>query len=116
MARIRWGLVLGVVVASLVNAATASATPGTADQAALAAKFAPVIRMVGAPTACGPGLPYVPTDVQLLFDNPEVALRGPWGPNDLVKVAPSAQDLAAGLFDYHLDFPGDALDPGCGYL
>jgi hypothetical protein len=116
MARIRWGLVLGIVVASLVNAATASASPGTAEQAALAARFAPVIRLVGAPSSCGPGLPYVPTDVQLLFNNPEVALRGPWGPNDLVKVAPAAPDLAAGLFDYHLDFPGSALDPGCGYL
>jgi hypothetical protein len=113
---IRCGLVLGIVVAVLVNAAAASASAGTADQAALAAKFSPVIRLVGAPGSCGPGLPYVPTDVQLLFDNPEVALRGPWGPNDLVKVAPAAQDLAAGLFEYHLDFPGDALNPGCGYL
>ena len=116
MARIRWGLVLGIVVASLVYAATASASPGTADQQALAARFAPVVRLVTAPQSCGPGLPYVPTNVQLLFDNPEVALRGPWGPNDLVKVAPSAQDLAAGLYEYHLDFPGDALNPGCGYL
>jgi hypothetical protein len=116
MARIRWGLVLGVVVALLVNAATASAAPDTADQAALAARFAPVIRLVGAPESCGPGLPFVPINVQLLFDNQEVALRGPWGPNDLVKVGPSAQDLAAGLYEYHLDFPGDALSPGCGYL
>ena len=24
--------------------------------------------------------------------------------------------ILAGLFEYHLDFPGNALDPGCGYL
>ena len=35
-------------------------------------------------------------------------------PVDLVKVGPKADDLA-GLFEYHLDFPGNALNPGCGY-
>ena len=34
---------------------------------------------------------------------------------DLVKIAPSARDLTGGLYEYHLDFPGDALSPGCGY-
>ena len=116
MARIPWVLGLGIVIAVLVNAGAAWASAGAADQAALAAKFSPVVRLVGAPESCGPGLPYVPTNVQLLFDNHEVALRGPWGPDDLVKVAPTAQDMASGLFNYHLDFPGDALDPGCGYL
>ena len=28
--------------------------------------------------------------------------------------APKADDLA-GLYEYHLDFPGNALNPGCGY-
>ena len=43
-----------------------------------------------------------------------MALRGPWG-RDLVKIAPSARDLSPQRYEYHLDFPGDALDPGCGY-
>jgi hypothetical protein len=43
-----------------------------------------------------------------------VALRGPWNATDLVKIAPTAKDLA-GLYEYHLDFPGSALDPGCSY-
>src|SRR6516164_7907102 len=114
MARFPWQGVL-LIVASLL-ATTGTAYANTSDDAALAARFAPVVRLVGAGESCGQGMPYVPTDVGLLFDNPEVALRGPWGPSDLVKVAPSAQDLAAGLFEYHLDFPGDALSPGCGYL
>ena len=45
-----------------------------------------------------------------------MALRGPWGPADLVKIGPTAKDLSKGLFDYHLDFPGSALAPGCDYL
>jgi hypothetical protein len=114
IARYRWLLGVAVVAWLLLSAAGASATTG--DEAALAAKFAPVIRLVNHPEVCGPGDPYVPTDVQLLFDNPTVALRGPWKAGDLVKVAPSANDLTAGLYEYHLDFPGDALSPGCGYL
>jgi hypothetical protein len=32
-----------------------------------------------------------------------------------VKVAPTARDLSVGLFEYHLDFPGNALSPKCTY-
>ena len=44
-------------------------------------------------------------NVDLLFDEPTVALRGPWGGGDLVEIAPTADDLADGLYEYHLDFP-----------
>ncbi len=84
------------------------------DQSALAARFAPVVRLVAQTEACGPGEPYRPLDVNLLFGEPTVALRGPWRPPDLVTIAPTAGDLV-GRFEYHLDFPGDALDPGCSY-
>ncbi len=53
-------------------------------------------------------------DVDLLFGEQTVALRGPWNTTDLVKIAPTAKDLA-NLYEYHLDFPGSALDPGCSY-
>jgi hypothetical protein len=33
-----------------------------------------------------------------------------------VKIGPTASDLAHGLYEYHVDFPGDALHPGCDYL
>jgi hypothetical protein len=107
--------VLGLIAAlaiALSVAPAASATVG--DEEALAAKYAPVVRLVEQPEQCGPGEPYVPMDVTTLFDNDTVALRGPWNRTDLVKVGPTAGDLA-GLYEYHLDFPGDALDPGCGY-
>ena len=51
-------------------------------------------------------------DVDALFGDSTVALRGPWNAFDLVKIGPTADDLA-GLFEYHLDFPGNALEPGC---
>jgi hypothetical protein len=54
-------------------------------------------------------------DVDVLFDEPTVALRGPWNPADLVEIGPSADDLTQGRYEYHLDFPGHALEPGCTY-
>jgi len=99
-------------LAALVLATTASAD--LADETALAEKFAPVVRLVEQPEECGPGEPYIPTDVDVLFGEPTVALRGPWSPTDLVKIGPAAPDLAE-LYEYHLDFPGNPLEPGCTY-
>ena len=103
---------LALALAALITPALALAD--AADDEALAERFAPVVRLVEQPEECGPGEPYEPTDVDVLFDEPTVALRGPWNPTDLVKIGPSAEDLV-GRYEYHLDFPGNALDPGCDY-
>ena len=79
---------------------------------ALAERHAPVVRVVEQTEECGHGEPFVPTDVDLLFGEPTVALRGPWNRTDLVKIAPSARDLVD-RYEYHLDFPGDPLNAGC---
>jgi len=84
------------------------------DERALARKFSPVVRIVEQKEECGPGEPYEPMDVDALFDEDTVALRGPWNDVDLVKIAPTARDLV-GRYEYHLDFPGSPLSPGCGY-
>jgi hypothetical protein len=101
-----------LAVVALVTASGAVAA--LADEEALAERYAPVVRTVEQEEDCGHGEPYEPVDVDVLFDEPTVALRGPWNPIDLVKVGPTAEDLS-GLYQYHLDFPGDALDPGCDY-
>jgi hypothetical protein len=107
------------LVALAAAAALAVAPFARADDASeqkLAERYAPVVRLVEHNGDCGPGYPYLPIDVDALFGDPTVALRGPWGGGDLVKIGPTAADLAKGLFEYHLDFPGDALHPGCTYL
>ncbi len=101
-----------VLVGALAFAAPALA--GAEDEQALAEKYAPVVRLVEQPVECGPGEPYIPTDVDVLFDESTVALRGPWNRTDLVKIGPEATDLE-NLYEYHLDFPGDPLDAGCDY-
>ena len=85
------------------------------DEQTLAERYAPVVRLVRQAESCGPGEPFVPTDVDTLLGNDTVALRGPWDTDDLVKIAPTADDLRRGLTGYHLDFPGNPLDPGCSY-
>ena len=108
--------VRALVVAVLVALAAAPAAGAdTADETALAERYAPVVRLVEQAEECGPGEPYEPLDVDVLFDEPTVALRGPWGSGDLIQVGPSADDLTGGLYEYHLDFPGNALAPGCDY-
>ena len=102
------------------TARTATATPAATtasadDEQALAEKYAPVTRLVQQAEDCGPGEPFVPTDVDTLLGNDTVALRGPWDTDDLVKIAPAAADLGKGLTGYHLDFPGSPLNPGCSY-
>ena len=93
---------------------TPAAAADLADEVALAERHAPIVRLVEQPEECGPGEPYEPIDVDILFDEPTVALRGPWNRTDLVEIAPKAERIV-GLFNYHLDYPGDALSPGCDY-
>ena len=105
---------LPALVATVALAWAPAAAADLADERALAERHAPVVRLVEQEEECGPGEPYRPLDVDLLFDEPTVALRGPWNPVDLVKIGPTASDLAD-LYEYHLDFPGHALHPGCDY-
>jgi hypothetical protein len=110
-ARLRLLTLFGLAALAL----SASAHASVADEHALAERYAPVVRLVEQKEECGPGEPYEPLDVNALFGEPTVALRGPWNATDLVKIAPTAVDLAGNRYDYHLDFPGNALEPGCGY-
>ena len=105
---------LGAVALLLALLLPAAAAADLGDEQALAERYAPVVRLVDQAEECGPGEPYEPMDVDRVFGESTVALRGPWNPTDLVKIGPTAKDLA-GLYEYHLDFPGNALNPGCDY-
>ncbi|MGH3022601.1 MAG: hypothetical protein ACRDNI_03000 [Gaiellaceae bacterium] len=103
-----------LVVACLALVGAPSAAADLADETALAERFAPVVRIVELEEECGYGEKYGPIDVELLFDEPTVSLRGPWNATDLIELGPAASDLVD-RFDYHLDFPGNTLEPGCTY-
>jgi Vacuolar protein sorting-associated protein 62 len=107
----------GAIPAFALLACGAAAGPAYGNDRAgeLARRFAPIVRLQAQPEPCGHGEPYQPTDVAALLGDDEVALRGPWDRTNIVKIGPTAEDLAGGLFGYHLDFPGDPLVPGCDY-
>lgn len=104
-----------VSAAAVWTPAGAMARQAPAAEAELARTYAPVVELPDPPDACEAGEPYEPTDIDLLMGNDEIALRGPWDTTSIVAVAPTAARLARGLRGYHLDFPGDALRPGCTY-
>jgi hypothetical protein len=103
---------LAAITLALVFAGAAAAQSAEEE---LAARYAPVVRLVEQQEECGPGEPYEPIDIEAILDEDTVSLRGPWRSNDLVEIGPSADDLGRGLYEYNLDFPGDALNPGCDY-
>ena len=105
-----------VTLACLAATAAALAAPARAapPDEDLAEKYAPVVRLVEQEEECGYGEAYLPLDVDVLMQNEEIVLRGPWDAVNVVEIAPAATGLT-GKVGYHLDFPGDALDPGCSY-
>ena len=94
----------------------APAAAAHADETALAERYAPVVRLVADTGGCETGEAVRADRRRRLFGEPTVALRGPWGSGDLVKIGPTRRAISQGLYEYHLDFPGNALDPGCDYL
>ncbi len=129
-ARVRWGgrhrrpvqtatvaLVACVSVLGLVvepaSADAPAQSPDDADQQ-LVERFAPIIMVKQQDEECdSAGEQYLPTSVDVVLDNPEVALRQ-MGPGDpVVKWAPGAADLVGLGEGFFLDFPGSALSPGC---
>jgi hypothetical protein len=104
-----------VVAVATVCALTLAGPAVAGPEEDLAARYAPVVRLVEQAEECGPGEPYRPSDIDAFLDEETISLRGPWRSNDLVEIAPGAEDLGRGLYEYNLDFPGDALNPGCDY-
>ncbi|MEU4393758.1 hypothetical protein [Kribbella sp. NPDC023855] len=95
--------------------AAAAGNPEDAAAAALAERYAPVVRLQGDSSNCANGEQFQPTDVEAVLGDQQVALRGPWRPPDLVRPQPEGKDLGLTFPGHFLDFPGDPLRPGCTY-
>lgn len=81
----------------------------------LAEQFAPVLMLQQQTDACGPGEPYDPVPVEVVLDNPEVALRQVGAGDPVARWGVGASELANYGAGFYLDFPGSALRPGCLY-
>ena len=101
------------MIVRLAAAALLLAAPPDADPTELLEHYAPVVALRQQPEPCGDGEPYHPISVDHVLSRDDVVLRD--GNGETITVAPEAADLAGGESDWELDFPGDALDPGCEY-
>ena len=123
-----WGLGVSLLcsVASVLWATPAAAQApggggGQGDGAAspeleLARRYAPVVMLKEADDDCDPnGEPFAPMAVDPVLGSRQVALRQYGNGDPTVMRAPTARDLHGLGEGFYLDFPGDALNPGCLY-
>jgi hypothetical protein len=121
MAFRRWtsGILLGLVLLALVVGLRLESAAAQSDPAQeLADRFAPlaVLRKQNAPCHRN-GEGYFPAPVESVLGNPDVALKiadtDSSSTDTIVKMAPTAQDIANLDDRYYLDFPGNPRRPGC---
>ena len=111
------GSMLAIVAGLPVRAAAAptaiAAAPG-AEAQELAERYAPIVMLKQQDEDCDTyGEPFAPMAVDLVLDNPQVALRQVGNGDPTAMRAPGASDLFGLGEGFYLDFPGDALRPGC---
>ncbi|MEM8746897.1 MAG: hypothetical protein AAGF91_09360, partial [Actinomycetota bacterium] len=115
----RFLLVLLVALGGGLVVAAAPAAQAQADESLereLAERYAPVIEIKRQADECDDeGEPYAPMPVEVILDNPQVALRQVGRNDPVVMRAPGAADLFGLGEGFYLDFPGDSLSPGCIY-
>lgn len=113
-------LALGLV--AVTRAPLPAVAQSTSAEQRLADRFAPIASLKEQAFDCDTaGEPYLPLPVEIVLNDPDVAVKqhppvdATPGPDRVVKMAPSAQDLAGKDGTYYLDFPGKSRQPGCDY-
>ena len=82
----------------------------------LAERFAPIVMLKQQDEECSTdGEQYRPGSIDIVLDNPEIALRQVGRSDPVVMRAPGAADLFGLGEGFFLDFPGNSLTPGCIY-
>jgi hypothetical protein len=106
-----------VIVAWYAGTPGAQAVSGPAER--LLDAYTPIVMLKaqGHPPCDDKEEQYLPTAVHVVLGNPRVKLIPPPGiePSGPVKRAPTAADIAGLPKGYHLDLPGNPLEPGCTY-
>ena len=113
---------LAAALVALAVAAPASAhaqeagSDGADGSAAneLARRYAPLVMVKQQAAPCDTdGEPFEPAPVDIVLDNPEIFLRQVGNDDPVAMRGPSGADIFDLRAGWYLDFPGDALDPGC---
>lgn len=111
-----WILIL-LLAATRGSAAAQAASP----EEQLAQKYAPIAMLRQQTASCDKkGEGYFPAPVDLVLGNPEVALKQIGSTDNaaddpVIKMGPTAQDLAGKDDTYYLDFPGNPRKAKCDF-
>lgn len=113
-------IALCAIVSILAPATGSSLLAQASPEQQLADRFAPIAYLRVQSADCDrDGEGYFPAPVEVVLGNPEIALKqsdgGHSGEDTVVKMAPTAQDLASAGDDHYLDFPGNPRHPGCTF-
>ncbi len=110
------------LLTSSVGAGTTAPVPQRGEapaadlQQQLADRFAPIMMLKEQSAECDTeGEQFLPSVVDIVLDNPEVALRQVGGGDPVVMRGPGASDLVGLGQGFFLDFPGSSLEPECIY-
>ena len=107
------GLLALVLLGGTPGAASALAPAVSAKQQQLLETYAPVMAIRTQAEQCKGDERFLPMSVDYVLGRDDVVLRDADG--EIVVRAPTAKDLAGRGPDHWLDFPGNALKPGCDY-
>ncbi len=114
VAAITASIALSIVIAP--SRAAAQSTDTDAATQELAERYAPIVMLKDQDEECDTyGEPFAPMSVDAVLDNEQIALRQVGNGDPLMMRAPAASDLFELGAGFYLDFPGDALQPGCLY-
>jgi hypothetical protein len=111
------GLSVAIVAGALVHGSPTSAQdvePPASPELELAERYSPVVFVRPQDGPCDTeGEPFEPAPVEIVLDNPEVFLRQVGNGDPVAMTGPDASDIFDLREGWYLDFPGDALEPGC---
>jgi len=79
----------------------------------LLSRYAPTLASPKQTSPCGSGEAFTPVAIDAILGRSDVQLKNTEGV--LIRAAPTASDLYNAGPNAHLDFPGNALNPGCTY-
>ena len=116
--RVVAALLMLAPLALVAPSAAAQDRPGPDSAAAqeLADRYAPLLRIREQADECDTdGERFGPVAVDSVLDNDQILLRQVGANNPVMAAGPGAGDLYDVGEGFYLDFPGDALAPGCIY-
>ncbi len=114
----RAAFAVGLLVSALgvAPADRASAQAASSPEQELVDRHVPVVMLKAQTGPCdSSGEAFAPASVDIVLDNPQVFVRQLGTGDPVLQHAPSPADLGSLGEAFYLDFPGDALEPGCVY-